>query len=226
MVKLPDNAVAYCHIKSQDDNRNVCVLTTNALEVSTRGIKKTYLLSNIANIAIKQKKMLFPIIAGGIVGSLFFIASFNFVINLWLSLSLSGLGFVLFYYGWQGSPTISIKTKVKEYDHFINTVSQALHLFIEFINYEIIPSSNSELCFYIKLDNEDWVRQQQSEEIEVKGKKYLQTQSQLSINGNEVILKIVISRLIPKIAIEIHEGQLHPYVTGNINLDALELINY
>lgn len=225
MFDLPENTVAYCPIKAQKDYDNVCVLTSEALIITKRGSFKTYLLSNVNEIAIKHKKMLFPIVVGGIIGTLFFVALFNFVFSFWLSLSISGLGFALFYYGIQGSATISIKTRMKEYDHFIGSANQPLQLFVQFLSKEVISTNSPDLCFYLPLTRNEWNNQKDSGQIIIHDKTILLTSSQVKSDFTDVLLKIIVKKLNAKISIEIKDGTIHPVISENINLDAVELAN-
>ena len=226
MDNIPNNTIAYCPIKSDNDSNNVCYLTDDSFIIIINGKSNSYLLSNILSLSFKQKKMLFPIVVGGIIGSFFLIALFNFNINIWIALSLVVIGYGMLYYGFQGSPTITITTSVKEYDHFLQSVKKPLRLFINFISNEVITTNSSELVFFLPLDQSLWEQYVLNGIVKINDKTYLQSKSQITLKPNQVLLKITVSKLNIRVSVDILNEEIHPFITNNINLEAVELVNY
>ena len=113
-------------------------------------------MDQIIQIFFKQKKLLFPLILGGVVGSLFLIAGFNFLINSWLALIVGLAGILLFYYGWTGKQALVVHTKVKEYDIFINQVTSPLEAFVSMVNQSFILGKSKTIRYYLRLTEEAW----------------------------------------------------------------------
>lgn len=148
--------LAICGIAQADDEQNKCTLTSERLYVVRKGKHYSFELDEITQVAFKQKKLLFPLILGGVVGSLFLIAGFNFLINIWLALIIGLAGMLLFYYGWVGSQTLVIHTKVKEFDIFIDQITSPLKAFVAMVNEYFILGKSKTLQYYIVMSEAEW----------------------------------------------------------------------
>jgi len=148
--------LAICGIAQADDEQNKCTLTSERLYVVRKGKHYSFELDEITQVGFKQKKLLFPLILGGVVGSLFLIAGFNFLINIWLALIVGLAGMLLFYYGWVGSQTLVIHTKVKECDIFIDQITSPLKAFVGLVNEYFILGKSKTLQYYIIMSESEW----------------------------------------------------------------------
>lgn len=148
--------LAICSIDKVDDDQNKCALTRDHLYITRKGKQHVFELDQVTQIVFKQKKLLLPIVFGGIVGSLFLIAGFNFLINIWLALIIGLAGILLFYYGWVGRQALVLYTKVKEYDIFIDQVTSPLEAFISMINKYFILGKSKTIKYYLILTEEAW----------------------------------------------------------------------
>jgi hypothetical protein len=148
--------IAICNIVSADDDQNKCTLTHEHLYITQKGKQHAFKLDQITKVSFKQKKLLFPLVLGGVVGSLFLIAGFNFLINIWIAMIVGLAGILLFYYGWIGSQTIAILTNVKEFDIFINQITPPLRGFVKMVNENFIQGKNKTLQYYLTITEATW----------------------------------------------------------------------
>lgn len=156
-MNFPSHILAVCNIAKANDDHNKCALTQEHLYVTCKGKHHAFELDQITKISFKQKKLLFPLVLGGIVGSLFLIAGFNFLVNIWMALIIGLAGMLLFYYGWVGSQTLTIHTKIKEYDIFIDQVTTPLQAFVAMVNENFILGKHKTITYYLPLSKEDWL---------------------------------------------------------------------
>lgn len=224
---IPGKPIAICYLNVVNDDKNVCHLYTDQLSIIQKGKRNNFNRETILDINTKHKKLLFPIIAGGITSTFFLIAAFNFSINIWISLSLSCLGFISFYLGWQGTSTLSVKTSVKEYDFFLFQISKPLSYFIKFIKEYILQNDSDEFYFYLPYTNEDWGSALEKGKLTINQKTYLYSYQQINMHCIKSFLRIDAKKLNSQIMIDTEHNSLTiaPYLDNSINLSAIEMIN-
>ena len=219
--------LAICYLHAINDNKNVCYLYTDHLTITRKGKTQHYDRESIVEINTKHKKLLFPLVVGGIMATFFLISAFNFSINIWVSLSLSCIGFISFYLGWQGTSTLSIKTHVKEYDFFLHQITKPLYYFVQFIKEYIINNRSVEIYFYLPYSVENWNLAVEKGELSLHQKTYLYSSDQIKLHNIKSFLKIDADKLKSQIMIDTEHNSLSiaPYLENSINIAALELIN-
>ncbi len=219
----PSHIIAICYIAKTDDAQNKCVLTQDHLYVTRKGKQNAFELDQITQVLIKQKKLLFPLVLGGVVGSLFLIAGFNFLVNIWIAMIIGLAGMLLFYYGWVGSRTLTIYTKVKEYDIFIDQETSPLQAFMSMVNDHFILGKNKTIKYYLPLAKDKW---QQAEELG-----YIESPDtglrlySEQLRSNDRITIVIDPAQIPNpINYRMDEGsqEVVPYIYGNIDLTMVQ----
>ncbi len=148
--------LAICYIEKDDDELNKCSLSNEHVYIKRKGKSYSFELDQVNALLFKQKRLLFPLVVGGITGSLFLIAGFNFLINIWVAMIVGMAGMLLFYYGWIGSKTITIATKLKEYDIFINEPTPQLEGFVAMVNEYFTLGKSKNITYYLPLSEEAW----------------------------------------------------------------------
>ncbi|MDH5368198.1 MAG: hypothetical protein OEW67_14520 [Cyclobacteriaceae bacterium] len=222
-----NSPIAICYLGQIDDEKNVCHLYEDYLLVIHKGKKNSFRRETLQGVNVKHKKLLFPLISGGIIGTFFLITAFNFSINIWISLTFSCLGFISLYFGWYGTSTFSITTSVKEYDFFLHQISKPVIAFSQFINEYIITNNNDGIFFYLPFSPEEWKNATNTNEIKIYKKTYLYNYQQIKTNNIISYLKIDISKINNPILIDTEHGSLTlaPYLLFPINKTAVEWIN-
>ena len=187
--------------------------------ITRKGKQYAFELDQVTKVAFKQKKLLFPLILGGVIGSLFLIAGFNFLINIWLALIVGLAGLLLFYYGWTGSLTIAVHTKVKEYDIFINEATTPLKAFVTMLNEYFVLGKNKNIQYYLSVTKEVWDEASKRGYISPPSNG-LRLHTDKSMTGQDMIFTIDPVQ-IPN-AINYHldpsSGEVIPFIFGQIDI--------
>lgn len=130
-----DKAKALVYLLSEDDDKNQALISDDKLLVIRKGNKQSWDLSNISALKTENKKLLFPLILGGIITPFAFLSYFVNLFHPWIHLLSILSGIFLFYYGWMGKSTLTIIFKNNDESHFyLPSISKNLHAFIDYVN--------------------------------------------------------------------------------------------
>ncbi|GAA0893176.1 hypothetical protein GCM10009122_28550 [Fulvivirga kasyanovii] len=147
--------LAFCYIGKNGDEKNICYLTKDNLLIKYKNRLESFDHEAIHGISFEHKMLLFPLVLGGIITPLSIHGLLNTYINPWLLLISMVTGLFLMYYGWEGSSSMTIKTKVKDYDFFIRQVSTNLKAFAGYVQHYISDDVNARR-FYFITDKAGW----------------------------------------------------------------------
>lgn len=147
--------IATSFLTKEGDLKNQCFLSRKSLFIKYRGKIEDFELEHIKGIQFKHKLLMFPLVAGGIAAPLSALALLNDFGNPWLLLSLLITGIMLIYFGYEGSPSLSVTTKVKDYDFFISTPSPSLRAFVKYAR-QIYFFGQKGQYFYFTLSPEEY----------------------------------------------------------------------
>jgi hypothetical protein len=86
-------------------------LTDKTLVYRREQKQKRFILSQIAKIELRYKRLMFPLLLGGIGGAFSVVASLKGSLNLWIGMGLGAVGLLLFYYGIKGRYQLEIYMK-------------------------------------------------------------------------------------------------------------------
>jgi hypothetical protein len=114
------------------EKANALMLFEHGLKVKLSAQETFFHKEQVKDIAIVHKKLLFPLIAGGILFPLSFLALFHDLFNPYWMLLVIMTGLFLLYYGLAGRRLLTIYTHIHEHDIAINTADPHLAAFIEF----------------------------------------------------------------------------------------------
>lgn len=128
------------------------IVTDNELVVRLKNHDKVFSLDSVLQVAIGRKIMLFPTIIGGISCPLFLVGAFNQLGNIWLMMSLAFAGLLAVYYGLAGSDAFIVRTRVKEFDFFIDLSNPFINRFCNFFN-SVIKKGRIDRYFCLSLDS-------------------------------------------------------------------------
>lgn len=148
-----EKPLAKSFLQSDKDDSNVIYLTSNRLILVRKSKVSEFLLSTLSSVYISTKKLLFPIIAGGILSSLCIAALGTNTYNPYYLLLGFLAGLALLYWGYTGSRALCIVEGNHETNLFLRSFAEPLHRFVDFVNqYKNTPSS-SLLKFYLVVSN-------------------------------------------------------------------------
>lgn len=207
--------IATSYIGKEGNENNRCYLSKESLFVRYKGKLEKFDLQEISDIRFKHKLFLMPIVVGGIIAPLCLLALVKAIGNPWLVLSGLVAGLLFIYYGYEGSPTLSILTRVKEYDFFIKKTTPNLLAFTKYAR-QIFKFGESGALFYLNLSAEDLLQLQDSGKIKIADHTPLlyydeALRSQKPLQAIDVMQSHIRFQLIPK------EGRLIPTISGTIS---------
>ncbi|TAD99286.1 MAG: hypothetical protein EAZ97_09165 [Bacteroidetes bacterium] len=130
-VKQTENILAEC--KYNEDH--LIQLTNKTIIVSQKNrFSKVYALNRIKEIRISFKRLMLPIILGGIFAPFTILAFMANLLELWIGIALFVVNITLFYHGWKGSYQICIQLATVEQNFFADSVSTPMLKLIEKTN--------------------------------------------------------------------------------------------
>lgn len=130
-----DKAKAIVYILTEGDNKNKVLITDDQILVIRKNKKQHFALKNLSLLKSENRKMLFPLILGGIITPFAFLSYFVNFFHPWIHLLSSMSGLFLFYFGWVGKSVFSIVFKNgDELNFYLPTISKNLQAFIDFVN--------------------------------------------------------------------------------------------
>ncbi len=218
--------IAICSISKADDEQNKCALTHDHLYITRKSKQYGFELDQITQTSFKQKKLLLPLVLGGVVGSLFLIAGFNFLVNIWVAMIVGLAGMLLFYYGWVGSHAIVIHTKIKEYDIFIDQVTTPLEAFFAMVNEYFILGKNKHLQYYLPLTKDAWQKASEIGHVAAPASG-LRLYTDSNIVSQEMVFTINPTEAPNQISYQVEQSSnaLVPYIFGQVDVKHIHLLN-
>jgi len=163
---MEENGVyAICYLHQIDDERNKCLLTGKYLVVIRNGKTYRFLLTDIQKIAFDHRRIMLPLIAGGIAAPFSLLAIFTHITDPWLMLPLFFMGLFAVYWGWLGYPALIVQDNIREHDFPLKYISQNLRAFAAFANNFIRKQKNrgENLFIYHIADFSVWEQTHQNQ---------------------------------------------------------------
>ncbi|MEJ2004738.1 MAG: hypothetical protein P8X57_07195, partial [Cyclobacteriaceae bacterium] len=90
--------------------------------------------SEISQLRIRHRILWLPLVLGGIITPLALVALIKTFGAFWLLFVTVLVGLFLMYYGYTGTDALTVTTRVKDYDFFLNRITPHLRAFIGFAN--------------------------------------------------------------------------------------------
>lgn len=184
--------LAFCYIGKEGDDKNICYLTKENLLIRYKSRLSKFSHSEIQGMSFEHKILLFPLILGGIITPLSIHGLLNTFLNPWLLLTCMVSGLFLMYYGWDGSSTMTVKTKIKDYDFFIRQPSSNLKAFAEYVQHYISDDVNARR-FYFIINKNEWTNTKAAGLLNVKQPIHLYNWRDIHRerrNGDNIILAV------------------------------------
>ena len=217
-----------CYLGKEGDDQNVCKITDLNLWVVRKGKPVSYELQDLVRLAHQDRKLIVPLVAGGIISTLSVLSITNFLFNPLLILIILFTGLGLFYYGWLGSQALNIVTKAGEYNVFIPAVSENLKAFTSYVNDNLpFDGSTPFRLFYHPMSPSRWAELENSMKFDLTGEKlytYRSLMSESEIPDEHVCLVIDPELINTEIRFRMEDGNLVPVLSGNLAREAVSEI--
>ncbi len=152
---LPGELRAFVYLAGKGDVKNQCQLTENALIVIRKGKRETFDLRYISSVVLQNKKMLFPLIAGGI------LTPFSLLIHIanYFDPTILLIGFltgmVFFYIGWNGQHVMTVHYNKMAFNFPLPFVSNNLKAFVEYFHEATEKGDQIRSWFYVVVDKRE-----------------------------------------------------------------------
>jgi hypothetical protein len=150
-----NEAKAIVYLLSEGDNKNKVLISDDQLLVIHKNQKQILALKDISKLESAHKKMLLPLILGGIITPFAFLSYFVNLFHPWIHLFSILAGMFLFYYGWMGKSAFTIVFKKgDELIYYLPSISKNLDAFMDFANALLHDSNYSGLrdLLFFKID--------------------------------------------------------------------------
>lgn len=134
MDKVRGEIKAFCYLYREGDEKNKALLTDEKFYVIHNKRIFEFQVENITNLSVNLRKLMLPLIIGGILSSFSLIAIFKDIFNPYVVLITLLSGLLALYTGWTGQWNFTVETRIKEYDFSIPSITDNLKVFIDFFN--------------------------------------------------------------------------------------------
>lgn len=238
-INTSDTPIAVCYLGNEGDSSNQCLLSESTLTITRKRKTTSYALDEIEYLSINSRKMMLPLITGGIFVPLSIIAIAKNIFAPWGILSWLMLNLLLFYFGWLGYSVLTVQLKSLSHDFPIKVKGANLKAFIHFTNEYIRFPSHKEphvSPLYHILTAESWASAQKTQiytpdSLKQEGFIHLSNKEQVPLvlqryfenTTSLMILHIDPLKLASPLKYEAVydlEG-LYPHLYGALNLDAI-----
>lgn len=151
-----DKAKAFVYLLSDGDNKNKAIISDDQLLVIRKNQRQLFQFKSILSLKSETKKLLFPLILGGIITPFAFLSYFANFFLPWIHIVAILGGMFLFYNGWLGKSSFTIVFRNgDELNYYLPTISKNLQAFIHFVSTLLVDTSEAGLrnLLFFEVDN-------------------------------------------------------------------------
>jgi hypothetical protein len=150
MQDSPDveSNIAVCYLFADGDPKNRCVLTTRNLVITYRFKDHIFPLETLTGFGIERKRLLLPVVAGGIFIPLSVIGSVEFSVSPVVTFVLIMAGVFIFYIGWSGTEVLALVAPNQSFHCPFKTESTGIREFVVYVNSMIERKNTGALLYY------------------------------------------------------------------------------
>ena len=237
-----DPILLLCFLTKKENQKNQILLLHDKLIVIYKGKSQVFYRNSILNITFDKKKLIVPLVIGGIGTSLAIIALSMGWYHRQLNLLTIFLFFGIMYHGFIGKYAIEVVEKNHRSVFLIGDSLEGIVHFVQFFRASQTSLSNAskDLIYHMcapkdwedqldstsyshaSLDAEGFIHASIADQVEETYDRYYSSQESM------VLLTIDASKLIPQIKKEWSEDrqQFFPHVYGKINKTAILRLHY
>lgn len=165
------STIATCYLQETGNEQHKIWLSREHLHLLYHGRYQVFELQGIHSIAFNRRKLMLPLVAGGIAATLSLVAIFKTYANPWLMLSLLVAGILAAYLGYQGSWVLTIQENKNHQDFFLKTITPNLRAFVNYAN--TFTGHQPPGMLYLPLSLQEWEQASRSESFVLHEKKRL-----------------------------------------------------
>lgn len=169
--------IATCYLHKAGNEQHKIWLSRGHLHIRYHGRHQVFELQGIGSLAFHQRKLMLPLVAGGITATLSLVAIFKTYANPWLMLSLLVAGLLAAYLGYQGSQVLTIHENKNHQDFFLKDITPNLRAFVNYAN--TFTGHQEPGILYLPLSLQEWEQAKRSESFVLHEKKRLCFQQEI-----------------------------------------------
>jgi hypothetical protein len=163
--------IATCYLQQHGNEQNKLLLSAEHLQLRHQGRLRVFVLDHLRRLSFNHRKLMLPLVLGGITGSLSLVAIFKTQYNPWLMLSLMVGGLLAAYIGYQGSWVLTVEEDKNHTDYYLSSISANLRAFVAYAN--TFTSRQPKGVLYLPLSSEEWRDAREQVFIEVQSSRRL-----------------------------------------------------
>lgn len=146
--------IATCYLQEAGNEQNKLWLSPEHLQLWHRGRLRVFPLEQLRRLEFNHRKLMLPLVLGGIAASLSLVAIFKTHYNPILMLCLMVAGCLAAYRGYQGSRVLTIEEDKTYTDYYLSSISPNLRAFVTYVN--TFTGRQPKGLLYLALTPEEW----------------------------------------------------------------------
>lgn len=150
--------IATCYLREAGNEQHKTWLSQDHLYLLYKGQLKIFALEEVNQITFNHRKLMFPLVIGGVAACLSLVAIFKLYYNPWIMLSLLTAGCLAAYRGYQGSWVLTIEEQKTHTDFFLDGISPNLRAFVRYAN--TFTGRKPKGILYLPLSTKEWEKAQ------------------------------------------------------------------
>lgn len=185
--------IATCFLHETGNEQNKLLLSPEHLQVRYQGRLRAFLLDHLRRLSFNHRKLMLPLVLGGITASLSLVAIFKTYYNPWLMLSLMLAGCLAAYRGYQGSWVLTVEEDKTYTDYYLSSVSPNLRAFVAYAN--TFTGRQPKGVLYLPLGVDEWNAAQEQEVLVSKSDQRLYYGQEISLIPSELPVVVPVNSL-------------------------------
>lgn len=162
-MHIQETRIAKCYILHENDDSNRCELTDRKLLIVRKHKRQEFPVEYLKAISFNQRKLLIPIIFGGIICPLSLTGLFTGLFHPLPSLLLIIGSIFVFYFGWQGQKVLTVYYVTGHRDFEVPVITDNLRQFLEYVNLYIQKEPMERRSYYLVIEDRKLVNEGEQE---------------------------------------------------------------
>lgn len=171
--------IATCYLHETGNEQNKLLLSSEHLQLRYQGRLRAFSLEHLRRLSFNHRKLMLPLVLGGIAASLSLVAIFKTQYNPWLMLSLMLAGCLAAYRGYQGSWVLTVEEDKTHTDYYLSSVTPNLQAFVTYAN--TFTGRRPKGVLYLPLSSNEWSLAQTHSFLEINSPRRLYYMSEISL---------------------------------------------
>lgn len=211
--QAPEPTIATCYLQESGNEQHKIWLNRELLQLMYKGRHRVFELKEIRSIEFNHRKLMLPLVLGGITATLSLVAIFRAYYNPWLMLSLLVAGLLAAYLGFLGSWVLTVHENKYHHDFFLKTISPNLRAFVAYAN--TFTGRQTPGILYLPMALQDWEQVRHAETLRLQQKQRLFFKQEISSIPPHLSVILPLSSMDENLNIHWEpdeQGALYPYL--------------